>query len=83
MWRRDAVMAPWPSYPFCEVGKTGKRVGYITMALWKSGLFPLVVFANNVNWDTHSTLPSMSFTLAFHILSGFEGSAKTRSERLE
>ena len=48
----------------------------------KSGLFPLIVFANNVNWDTHSISPSISFALVFLILSGLEGSGNsTRNER--
>ena len=52
------------------------------MARWKSGLFPFVVFAINVNWETHKISPSISFTLAFHIVSSLAGSEKTRSERL-
>lgn len=40
-----------------------------TIARWKSGLLPFVVFAIRVNWDTHRISPSTSFTLAFHILS--------------
>ena len=54
----------------------------ITMARWKSGLFPLVVLAIKVNCDTHRTSPPISLTLAFHILSGSLGSLKTLNDKL-
>jgi hypothetical protein len=53
-----------------------------TIARWKSGLFPLEVLASNVNCETQSISPSISFTLDFHIFSGLLGSEKTRRERL-
>ena len=37
------------------------------MARWKSGLLPLFVFANSVNWDTQRISPSMSLMFCFHI----------------
>ncbi len=52
-----------------------------TIARWKSGL-SLVVFANNVNCETHKISPSISFTLAFHIFFGSVGSEKTRRPKL-
>lgn len=53
------------------------------MALWKSGLLPLLVLARRVNCDTQRISPSISFTLAFHILLGSTGSLNTRRFRLE
>ena len=35
-------------------------------APWKSGLDPFRVSASSVNWETHSTSPSISTTLCFH-----------------
>lgn len=51
------------------------------MARWKSGLFPLAVFAISVNWETQRISPPMSLTFLFHMFS--VTSEKTRSERLE
>ena len=50
------------------------------MARWKSGLFPLDVFASRVNCETQRTSPSMSCTLDRHIRP--EASSNTFSERL-
>jgi len=90
MWSTAAGKALWTRY--ChrrslqkkkkERKKERKKLGEPTIARWKSGLFPFVVLANNVNWETHNISPSMSFTLAFHIFSSLAGSEKTRSERL-
>lgn len=55
----------------------------LTIARWKSGLLPLEVLANSVNWDTHRMSPSMSFTLDFHICASLDGSEKTRRVSLQ
>lgn len=73
-----------------RLGRLGKEVKYsrvimctrpLTMARWKSGLFPLVVLAIRVNCDTHSTSPEMSFTLFFHMTP--LASENTRKDKLE
>ena len=53
-----------------------------TIARWKSGLLPFVVFANRVNWETQSMSPLISFTFFFHCADGSSGSGNSLRDNL-
>lgn len=74
-------LLPWNQVKleFCGLGFDLLR----TIARWKSGLFPFVVFAIRVNWETQRISPLISLTLFFHMTEEFEVvSLNTRRDNL-